>query len=211
MSTLSLNAECSTVLDASLALSWRGNSRSLDGEESVMDEVGFVLWDAPKVGQPRLDLVSTSWHDEELLTVTLSRSAGAGGDIPDVSIWSAKTLERSGLTLSALLPFTRRYAETHISDQRDAAKALELISMASGTPTEIKIGGAFVSAERYEVPGTKDWVVTATDPSFPVSVAGIGGHDVPELEVADMVLWRWPIEDQTIQARDAARSQRRQE
>ncbi len=69
------------------------------------------------------------------------------------------------------------------------------ISQRAGETTSLTIAGLAVPAVRYELPGTGDWVVAA-ERDYGVCVAGLGGVDIPPLELADMSFWGSALEEQ---------------
>jgi len=168
-----------------------------------MESIGFMIWDAPRSGNPRSDLVSTAWGDGELVMVTLSRSHDTDKELADVSILSMDPgIGGNSHGVSALLSFAKRFAAARGIGLRDATKALIELADQPGTPVTLTLNDSLVTARRHDVPETGDWVVTAVD--LPVAVAGLRGIELPELESADLTLWENPLIEQVAQAHEDA-------
>jgi hypothetical protein len=101
--------------------------------------------------------------------------------------------------MAALLPFTDRLAAITEMSSGEAAAAVARLSALPGAETSLVINGAPVTAQRHELPHTRDWAVTATDPRFAVCIAGRAGFDPPELCPADLAPWTKSLQEQFIQ------------
>jgi hypothetical protein len=173
-----------------------------------MQEVQFPVWDAPGIGSPRHDLVSTQWFQDRLTpgspvrltTVTLARVDGTGDELPTIAVSSMDVAiadpTRRGLTVNALLPYGDRLAALYDIPGPQAHQSLVHLAGQPGTEAALLINGTPVRARRHQIPESGDWVVTSADPCYAVCVAGNADIAVPELMTADLTLWQDPILNQ---------------
>ncbi|BBH69305.1 hypothetical protein ACTI_59900 [Actinoplanes sp. OR16] len=173
------------------------------GRGSDLEMVTFAVWDAPGFGVVRLDRVSTQWvgarpDESRLVMVVLGRESGClDGEEPDLAVSSMDPSIggdlRRGLVAGALLSLAERAAAAQEISQRESATALMRMAERPGADTTLGVDGRVVPAWRYEVPGSEDWVIVSGDAEVPVCVSGLRGVRVPELEAADLALWREPL------------------
>jgi hypothetical protein len=172
---------------------------------TIMPDVGFAVWDAVVDLAPALERLSTQGSEEQPVSaIALPRGASPLSG-PAVVVYSFHPqVVPAGWILArpAAMEFAEPLARTIGGDVREVGRRLIDLSRAEGESAELLVDATRVAA-RMHVVAEDAWVVSSSDPMYPVAVAG-SGISLPSLSLANWATWRSAFR-RTTEARPGAR------
>ncbi|OLE29305.1 MAG: hypothetical protein AUG44_04660 [Actinobacteria bacterium 13_1_20CM_3_71_11] len=154
--------------------------------------IEFEVWDALTDIEPAPARVTAN-HDnlaDRIVVIGLTRGEEllSGRSLVVFSFYPADQISSLALARQSLLEFVGPMAAKGHADVRAVTEDMLRQAERAGVPVPLRVNGEVIPARRFDI-AAGGWVVTSAAPSFPLSIAGSGIAEPPELVTADWSVW----------------------